>query len=146
LLCQALIGNESRSERPDIIVEPLPGFRVLRDLVVDMDPFLAELKRVGAWLVPNPHYDGVMAKETVHRLWSATTCVLCGICASEQAAAADPHPAAVVRVLRFAHDPRDLLGLARLAALRGPEPDGRFAERLKAVCPKRVDVTQLVRS
>ena len=57
LLCQLSI-SEAAGERPDdrVSVQALQGFTVLRDLVVDMDPFFEEFDRAGAWLIPEPQY------------------------------------------------------------------------------------------
>jgi succinate dehydrogenase / fumarate reductase iron-sulfur subunit len=146
LLCQMSIGEASsgRQDAVPIRVEPLPGFRVLRDLVVDMEPFFAAFDRAGAWLEPNPEYDGLLLPDVAGTLWPAMRCITCGICASgAERGPAALHPAAVRRVLALARDPRDAAGADRLRAL-DRQPDRRFAETLKAVCPKDVDVTGLV--
>lgn len=144
LLCQLSIGEAARG-RPEtpLRVQPLHGFRVLRDLVVDMGPFFEEFDRAGAWLIPNPRYGGVLSAEVASTLWPAMTCVMCGICARGGQAGRSPHPAAVSRILTLARDPRDATGADRLRAL-GTPPDRQFAEWLKAVCPKDVDVRGLV--
>ncbi len=143
LLCQLSIGEALRGLVDPVRVQPLAGFKVLRDLVVDMDPFLDEFDRAGAWLIPSPQYDGVMSPQIAAALWPAMSCVMCGICAHGQPVSASHHPAAVTRILTLARDPRDSTGADRLRAL-GALPDRRFAEWLIAVCPKRVDVSGLV--
>ncbi len=144
LFCQLSIGEATggRSEAP-VRVQPLSGFTVLRDLVVDMDPFFEAFELAGAWLTPSPQYDGTLSPDAARALWPAMTCVMCGICARGAQASAEPHPAVVGRILALAHDPRDATGGERLRALGAP-PDRRFADWLKAVCPKGVDVTGLV--
>jgi succinate dehydrogenase / fumarate reductase iron-sulfur subunit len=144
LLCQLSIG-EAASARPDatVQIQPLAGFAVLRDLVVDMAPFFDAFDRAGAWLVPNRDYGGVLPADVASTLWPAMSCVMCGICARNQHDSGSLHPAAVARVLTLARDPRDAGGPARLRALP-TLPDRSFAEWLKAVCPKAVDVRGLV--
>jgi succinate dehydrogenase / fumarate reductase iron-sulfur subunit len=144
LLCQLSI-SEAADDRPDarVSIQPLQGFKVLRDLVVDMDPFFEEFDRAGAWLIPKPQYDGVLSAQVASSLWPAMSCVMCGICARGQQSVASPHPAVVARVLTLASDPRDATGPDRLRQL-GTPPDRHFAEWLKAVCPKDVDVRGLV--
>jgi succinate dehydrogenase / fumarate reductase iron-sulfur subunit len=148
LFCQASMGEIlGAAMGHDILVAPLPGFRVLRDLVVDMAPFFTELERVNAWLVPDREYSGLMRKDVLQRLWSATRCVLCGVCAAgcgAELAADGPHPAAVARVLRFANDPRDAIGRSRVELLKPVLPGFGFAERLRTICPKQVDITDLI--
>lgn len=144
LLCQLSIAEAAGAgaDAP-IRVEPLRGFRVLRDLVVDMDPFFEQFDRAGAWLIPDPAYDGLLSAEISGRLWPAMSCVMCGICSRGQDEGSLAHPAAVSRVLSLAHDPRDAHGRARLSGL-DERPDREFAERLRTVCPKGVDVRGLV--
>ena len=144
LLCQVSIGEAAAAHPEDPFhVQPLPGFKVLRDLVVDMGPFFEAFDRARAWLIPKPEYDGVLSAEVARMLWPAMSCVMCGICARGQHAGASPHPAAVARLLTLARDPRDATGPDRLQAL-GTPPDRQFAEWLRAVCPKGVDVRGLV--
>ncbi len=143
LLCQLSIGEAAGSPDVPVRLQPLEGFAVLRDLVVDMDPFFDEFDAAGAWLIPNPQYDGVLSAQSAAALWPAMTCVMCGICACGQTSDTSPHAAAVTRVLTLARDPRDIGGSDRLRAL-GVPPDRRFAEWLKAICPKGVDVRGLI--
>ena len=152
LFCQALVGALSTKggERPagappgveaEIFVQPLQPFRVLKDLVVEMEPFFDAFERMQAWLVPSVRYDGLMSQDVFRRLWGATSCVLCGICVGGPDSQDGSHPAAVARVLRLANDPRDELGQARIARLERPERyDAEWAEALKTICPKAVDV------
>lgn len=156
LFCQAMVGGMSTKdgERPagappgveaQIFVQPLQPFRVLKDLVVEMEPFFDAFEQVQAWLVPAARYDGLMSQDVFRRLWGATACVLCGICVGQPGALEGSHPAAVARVLRLASDPRDELGQARLGRLERPERYGaEWAAALKAVCPKGVDVGRLL--
>ena len=141
------------AEQADLVIEPLPHFRVLKDLVVDLEPFLTALERLHAWVVPRAGYDGRLPREVAQKLWGVAPCVLCGICAavpgapgaSEMAVAAAAHPAALARALRVAFDPRDELGLLRLRlfgelGLLAPQ----VARFLREVCPKGVDIEPLV--
>lgn len=135
LPCQALASETSvpagRSTGTQIAVGPLPHFRILKDLVVDMQPFFNALGRANAWLVPSPSYRGVMPKQLVRKLWSAATCVLCGICAASSAGPDSLHPAAVTRILRLAHDPRDALGPLRFDLLKpAVQVDAEFSRNL----------------
>jgi succinate dehydrogenase / fumarate reductase iron-sulfur subunit len=144
LLCQLSIGEATvgRGDAP-VRVQPLAGFSVLRDLVVDMGPFFEAFDRAGAWLIPNPDHDGVLSAETARTLWPAMSCVMCGICARGSQDHASLNPAVVTRLLTLAHDPRDATGADRVRSLATP-PDRRFAEWLQSVCPKGVDVRGLV--
>jgi succinate dehydrogenase / fumarate reductase iron-sulfur subunit len=149
LFCQVAIGDVAahRVGDEEIHVGPLPGFRVLRDLVLDLGPFFGELERVNAWLVPDPSYMGTMPKALSQRLSEAMRCVLCGICAAHggtEATSQVSHPAAVARVLRLANDPRDAIGASRAELLRPALPSDEFAKRLLRICPKQVDIADLL--
>jgi succinate dehydrogenase/fumarate reductase-like Fe-S protein len=124
-------------------VQPLSGFTVLRDLVVDMQPFFDAFDRAEAWLIPRPGYDGVVPDEVSRALWPAMSCVMCGICARGAQPEGASHAAVVARLLTLAHDPRDARGADRVRAL-GSSPDRTFAEWLEALCPKHVSVTGLI--
>lgn len=150
LFCQSRLQDagpvSARVVEADVLLEPLPPFRVLKDLVVDMDPFLDELREVEAWLIPNREYGGTVAAELSQKLWGPAKCVLCGICAGLTSRPGLPHPAAIARVLRLAFDPRDAIGpdrLRRLDALdRGAGND--LARRLTGACPAEVDIGPLM--
>jgi succinate dehydrogenase / fumarate reductase iron-sulfur subunit len=144
LFCQVSIGAAvaSRPGQP-LRVQALEGFTVLRDLVVDMDPFFEAFNRARAWLEPRPGYDGTLPPQHGDALWPAMSCVMCGICTRGSGAEQEPHPAVVARVLTLARDPRDARGEDRLRGLPS-SPGGRFADWLRAVCPKDVDVRGLI--
>jgi succinate dehydrogenase / fumarate reductase iron-sulfur subunit len=158
LFCQALVTGDRLHASPpgtglpdgiaaDVFVAPLPPFAILRDLVVDVAPFFDAFAQAEAWLEPAADYDGVVPRETFNRLWGPAGCVLCGICVGDAAAARGAHPAVVARILRLAHDPRDARGTGRLQGLDTPRIcDEAFASRLRAICPKRVDVRGLLPS
>ena len=49
LACQKLVGDYADSE--EITVEPLPFFQVRKDLIVDMDDFLARIELMHPYLI-----------------------------------------------------------------------------------------------
>jgi succinate dehydrogenase / fumarate reductase, iron-sulfur subunit len=139
LSCQVQVGEAAATG--EIEVGPLPNFRVLRDLVVDMDPFFEGLRRALPWLVLNPTYDGRIAPARSEAMEGPATCVLCGICEADQPRAPGQAagPASWVKAYRFALDPRDALGSTRLevmADLGLVSPES--VTRLARVCPKRI--------
>ncbi|MBI2220376.1 MAG: succinate dehydrogenase/fumarate reductase iron-sulfur subunit [Acidobacteria bacterium] len=151
LLCQTLLGGvppaRDDTTGADLLVEPLPSFPVLRDLVVDMTGFFDALAQFQAWLVPNSRYEGSIGQDRSEQLWKVTTCVLCGICDPGQGVERRiPNPSVVARILRLAFDPRDAVGRDRLRALQSLDPPARarLAERLALVCPAGVDIRPLI--
>jgi len=126
-------------------IGPLPGFPVLRDLVVDIDPFFESLRAFLPWLLRRPDYGGTMEQTTVEAAMDGALCILCGACQAGAGGSTAPKPAALAQGVRFALDPRDLLGPVRLwvleqAGLLSPEA----AQRWEASCPKQIPLTRLV--
>lgn len=139
LACQVAADEVAREGRVE--VAPLPHFRVLRDLVVDMDPFFEGLRRALPWLVANPGYDGRIPPAVSEAMETPATCVLCGICEADQPRAPGQAagPAAWVKAYRFALDPRDALGRTRLKVLADLGlVSGDALTRLARVCPKNI--------
>ena len=143
LACQTLIGKAS-SEGEPIVLDPLPHFRQLKDLVVDLDPFFESLKAVVPWLVLRDDYSGRMAPEVAGKLEEPATCILCGICNAEREQMGEVKPAALVKALRLAQDPRDALGAHRLLLLQTPPEVLRlFIQQLPDKCPKGIKIAEV---
>lgn len=137
--CQVPVGEAARGRVVE--VGPLPGFPVLKDLVVDLDPFFEGLEKAMPWLVLDPSYDGRIPPEVAEAMEGPATCVLCGLCEADQprAPGQPAGPAAWVKAYRFALDPRDLLGRTRLKVLADLGLVRQEAvNRLAQVCPKRI--------
>lgn len=137
--CQAPVGEAARGGAVE--VAPLPNFPVLKDLVVDLDPFFEGLKAAMPWLVLDQAYDGRIPPGVNEMLEGPATCVLCGLCEADQPRGPGQAggPAAWVKAYRFALDPRDALGRTRLKVLADlglVKPEA--VSRLARVCPKRI--------
>lgn len=145
LACETLVSNAV--ENGEIRIGPLPHFRVLKDLVVDMDLFLESLRGVVPWLVLDPHYDGKMEQSDLLKVVKSSECILCGICqADDSVKEGDPraqlNPAAAVKAYRYAFDPRDVLGPERAKLARDLGLLDRPLEAAgKMGCPKEIDFT-----
>jgi fumarate reductase iron-sulfur subunit len=108
-----------------VSVRPLYHFPLLRDLVVDMTPFTAKLRAVGAALVPAANaeaYAWVPAGSAERRdIDPAIECIGCGMCVSACTMVAHnarfPGPAALNRAYTLARDSRDAGQPARWAVL-----------------------------
>ncbi|MHB8771349.1 MAG: succinate dehydrogenase/fumarate reductase iron-sulfur subunit [Syntrophales bacterium] len=140
LACQTLV-REVAADGGVLDIGPLQGFRQLKDLVADMDPFFAALNRVVPWVITLPGHDGLVSPEDAARIESPATCILCGVCDAELPPSGIATPAALVKNLRLAVDPRDALGAQRLA-LTGLSAEAirTFRELLPALCPKGIKV------
>jgi succinate dehydrogenase/fumarate reductase iron-sulfur protein len=131
----------------EILIEPLPNLVVLKDLVVDMEPFFEKYRRLRPYLMrrsSEPERENPMDKEIVAELEKYTNCILCaacyGACPVNATSAEYLGPASLAKSYRFSIDPRDDLGEKRLALAPGPSGwDGcRFFSNCQKVCPKGV--------
>ena len=112
-----------------IRVRPLYHFPLLRDLVVDMAPFTARMRAVGAALVPAPDaepYAPIPAGSTERsEIDPAIECIGCGMCLSACTMvghnARFPGPAALNRAFTLERDSRDAAGEARWRVLLGDD-------------------------
>jgi fumarate reductase iron-sulfur subunit len=108
-----------------VTVRPLYHFPLLRDLVVDMAPFTAKLRDVGAALAPAADaepYALIPAGAAERRdIDPAIECIGCGMCVSACTMVAHderfPGPAALNRAFTLVRDSRDSAGAARWAVL-----------------------------
>jgi succinate dehydrogenase/fumarate reductase iron-sulfur protein len=127
-------------------VAPLRALPVLRDLVCDMTPFFAGLKRAGAALraadadrpTPRTMPPGEPRRALIERHNGCLTCGAChSACADPMAGRHDVGPAALNRVLMLALDERDGQGRERLAPLAQETARLRAYARsdVNEVCP-----------
>jgi succinate dehydrogenase/fumarate reductase iron-sulfur protein len=128
LACQTTIGSLGTTT---LKLEPLRGLPVQRDLMVDMAPFFASVKRLEAAFKPTEPRARAIKKippdsETRTRIEAQNGCVTCGACysacASKEAKAGHQSPAALIRLHMLALDERDALGMRRLGRLDVTDP------------------------
>jgi succinate dehydrogenase / fumarate reductase iron-sulfur subunit len=134
-----------------ITVEPLRNLRVIKDLVVDIDPFLAKVRAMQPWLQPagaDPERERLVVPEQWGEAEPYTNCILCACCHSVcPAEEKDPTyvgPAALAKHYRFMADPRDGAAEARLALVDSPA-GVRGCEMVwncVKICPKGVPPTK----
>lgn len=148
LACNTRIADLNTRE---ISVSPLPGFPVLRDLVVDWDPFFAKDAAMMPYLInhtPPPEKERLQTPEEYERIDNATLCIQCGCCSS-----ACPvqwmnqeyyGPAALTRAYRFIADSRDTATRERLALVASETGIWRCHTIFNCTtdCPKGVLNTQ----
>jgi len=96
-----------------LVIEPLPGLDIVKDLVVDMDPFWERYERVRPWLhaeISESEANAVTPGERA-AIDQYVNCILCGLClAACPAAKRNPAfigPAALAKLYRFLADPRE---------------------------------------
>ena len=149
LACKVLVQNVGKK----ITVEPILGLSVIKDLIVDMEPFFDNYKSVLPYLIndePPPKRERLQSEEEHMRFDDTTKCILCACCttscpsfwASEEYVG----PASIVAAHRFIFDNRDRAGVERLRILN----DAMGVYRCHTIfnctdaCPREIQVTQAI--
>ncbi len=144
---EVFLPRKGEVPKDGMLLEPIPKLPVMKDLVVDWEPFFdlfgkLELKLRGAGNPPEKEY--LIAKEKVRELEKYTNCISCALCWSACPVVGDlkdyPGPAALAKLYRFYLDPREPDALNRLAIAN--QEFGWWAcdfyTNCKKVCPKKV--------
>jgi succinate dehydrogenase / fumarate reductase iron-sulfur subunit len=150
LACVLLVRDVGSHVR----IEPLRGLPVIKDLIVDMDPFFAQYRSVMPWLVndakPADGRERLQSPEERGRYDDTTKCILCAACTTSCPIfwGNDTYvgPAAIVNAHRFVYDSRDEAGAERLEIL--DERSGvwgcRTAFSCTDACPRGIKVTDAI--
>jgi succinate dehydrogenase / fumarate reductase iron-sulfur subunit len=136
-----------------ITIEPLLSLPVIKDLIVDMEPFFEKYRSVIPFLVnddPPPPRERLQSPEDRQRFDDTTKCILCAACTTScpsfWANEAYIGPAAIVQAHRFIFDSRDQATQERLEILN--ERDGvwrcRTVFNCVDACPRDIDVTKAI--
>jgi succinate dehydrogenase / fumarate reductase iron-sulfur subunit len=106
------------------VISAMGNLPIVKDLVVDMNPFWDKFRAMKPWL--DPGYDEVAEKERIvsqqqmNVIHKESLCINCGCCVSEcNAMESDPEfmgPQALAKGFRFVGDPRDHATIDRLEA------------------------------
>ncbi len=147
LTCAAFL----KEYRPGPIrVEPLAYFPVERDLIIDMDGFLARLRKVKPWIIRDTEkapeegeYLQTPGELAAYKQYSmCINCMLCYAACPVVGAEEDfLGPAAIALAQRYNLDSRDQGASKRLAPLGADEGSWgcTFVGECTEVCPKHVD-------
>lgn len=149
LACKVLVRDVGSS----ITVEPLLGLPVVKDMIVDMEPFWAHYRSVKPFFInedPAPAKERLQSPEQRARFDDSTKCILCAACTtacpSFWADGEYVGPAAIVQAHRFIFDNRDAAAEQRLQILG--EQMGvwrcRTIFNCTVACPRDIKVTQAI--
>jgi len=134
--------------QPKMVIEPLDNFRHLKDLVVDMDEFEANIERLNPRLVRKKSYPGFpedLSHDDMLRVFRLIDCIECGLCTSacptvrQMGFEVYLGPGAYVKLAMRALDPRDEEERASMVV------DGGIFHCISClncteVCPQGIDV------
>lgn len=142
------------SLKQPIVVRPLTGLPVIRDLIVDMKPFMDQYEKIKPYLQNNttpPPKERLQTPEERAKLDGSYECILCGCCTS-----ACPSywwnpedfvgPAGLLAAYRFIADSRDTATEERLDELQDPFSLFRCRGIMNCatVCPKNLNPLEAI--
>ena len=149
LACKVLVKNLHSDQ---ITVEPLLGLRVIKDLIVDMEPFFENYRSVLPYLIndeplPEDGKERLQTPEERDRFEDTTKCILCAACTTSCPSFWSDEryvgPAAIVNAHRFIFDSRDRAAERRLNILN--QQIGvwrcRTAFNCTEACPRDIHIT-----
>ena len=142
--------------REPMVLAPLPGFPVVRDLVVDMTLFFKHYHEIRPYLVndePPPERERLQSPEERERLNGLYECILCASCSSFCPSQWwNPErfigPAGLLQAERFIVDSRDRATAERLAFLDDVYKLYRCRTIMNCteVCPKGLNPARAIES
>lgn len=137
-----------------LVIRPLPGLPVIRDLVIDMSQFYAQYEKIKPYLIndtPAPAIERLQSPEERAKLDGLYECILCACCST-----ACPSfwwnpdkfigPSGLLQAYRFLADSRDTATEERLADLDDPFSVFRCHGIMNCVqvCPKGLNPTRAI--
>ncbi|MCF7876356.1 succinate dehydrogenase iron-sulfur subunit [Candidatus Bipolaricaulota bacterium] len=142
--------NETR-----IKVSPLPGFPVIKDLVVELESFFDQDEEVKPYLIAEngseTEEERLQTPEELGQIQEATECIMCGACTSACPTYWDNKkylgPGAFVKAFRWERDSRDEGGEERMDFLddsRGGVWGCNKVFNCEEACPKDIDTVGII--
>jgi succinate dehydrogenase / fumarate reductase iron-sulfur subunit len=149
LACKVLMKDLGKR----VTIEPLIGFKVEKDLLVDMEPFFDAYKSVKPYLIADDAPSAGerrQSPEDRERFDDTTKCILCAACTSSCPITWTSEdyvgPAAIVNAHRFIFDSRDKGAGQRLQILN--RQSGVFRCRTifncTDACPRDIKITEAI--
>jgi len=151
LACKVLMKDVTQP----VTIEPIRGLPLIKDLVVDMDPFFNGYLEVKPWLITDPgehapERERLQSPEERERYDDTTKCILCAACTTSCPIFWTDEtyvgPAAVVNAHRFIFDSRDRGSTERLRILseKGGVYKCRTVFNCTDACPRGIKVTRAI--
>ena len=148
LACKVLVKDVGTK----ITVEPLLGLRVIKDLIVDMEPFFDNYKKILPYFInespiPEDSKERIQSQEQRARFDDTTKCILCAACTTSCPTfwGSDDYlgPAALVTAHRFIFDSRDEDAADRLQVVSETSGLARCHTVFNCTmaCPREIEIT-----
>jgi len=152
LACVTPLSKVVRKNK--LILRPLPGLPVVRDLIVDMEPFYRQYEKVKPYLIndePTEGMERLQSPEQRAKLDGLYECILCACCSTSCPSFWwNPDkfigPAGLLQAYRFLADSRDRATQDRLKDLTDPYSVFRCRGIMNcvSVCPKELNPTKAI--
>ncbi len=146
--------SEATGGKDRLVLRPLPGLPVIRDLAVDMGLFYKQYESIRPYLInntPAPAIERMQSPEEREKLDGLYECILCACCSTSCPSFWwNPDkfvgPAGLLQAYRFLADSRDTATDERLAALDDPFSVFRCRGIMNCVdvCPKGLNPTRAI--
>lgn len=146
--------SEALRGKSTLILRPLPGLPVIRDLVVDMTMFYQQYEKIKPYLIndtPAPAIERLQSPEEREKLDGLYECILCACCSTSCPSFWwNPDkfigPAGLLQAYRFIADSRDTATEERLSDLDDPFSLFRCRGIMNcvSVCPKGLNPTRAI--
>lgn len=149
LACKVLVKTLTQP----ITIEPMMGFPVIKDLIVDMEAFFEKYKAVKPYLIAHdetPQKERIQSQAEREVFDDTTKCILCGACTTScptfWANGEYIGPAAIVNAHRFIFDSRDQAAEEHLAVLGDDHGvfGCRTAFNCTEACPRDINITKAI--
>lgn len=152
LACITPVSTAAKNNK--LVLRPLPGLPVVRDLVVDMGQFYKQYEKIKPFLIndtPAPAIERLQSPEEREKLDGLYECILCACCST-----ACPSfwwnpdkfvgPSGLLQAYRFLADSRDTATQDRLSELDDPFSVFRCHGIMNCVnvCPKGLNPTKAI--
>ncbi len=149
LACKSLVQDFGSK----ITVEPILGLPVIKDLIVDMEPFFDNFRKVMPYFInddPEPEKERYQSQEDRERFDDTTKCILCAACTTSCPSfwASDEYlgPSAIVNAHRFIFDSRDQGASERLKIMNEIMGVSRCHTVFNCTlaCPREIQITKAI--
>jgi succinate dehydrogenase / fumarate reductase iron-sulfur subunit len=146
LACKVLVKDVGKK----ITIEPILGLQIIKDMIVDMEPFFEHYRSVMPYFVndePPPARERLQSPEERARFDDTTKCILCAACTTScpsfWASGEYVGPAAMVLAHRFIFDNRDRASAERLKILNNRMGVWRCHDiyNCTLACPREIEIT-----
>jgi succinate dehydrogenase / fumarate reductase, iron-sulfur subunit len=146
-------AEHESGEEAHIVLEPLPFFPVVKDLIVDMEDFLERIRDIRPYLLAStepPEKERLQSPEEQKKVDAVIRCILCACCTSSCPVMFENGnyvgPAALVWAFRYIFESRDEQRPERLRQIDTPDGVWSCVNHFECTraCPKQIPITKSI--